>query len=200
MSGPMPALRRELHYGDRIVTCFAERPLHVHAMLAEAVAARPESEAVVCGDDRLTYAALDRRVRALAAGLAARGVGQGDRVALLLGNGLPFVILAHAVSRLGAVLVPLSIRDQTPGLRHALVDSGAKLLVADVGPAALVPPSAKRRTSSTASRSATLPGSSRSGDFPPTLLRRRPPSSRRRTTRRRSSTPPARRDSRRARC
>src|SRR5690606_33929715 len=37
------------------------------------------------------------------------------------------------------ILVPLSIRDQTPGLRHALVDSGAKLLVADAAPAALVP-------------------------------------------------------------
>ncbi|HET7409136.1 MAG TPA: class I adenylate-forming enzyme family protein [Paracoccaceae bacterium] len=135
----MPALRRELHYGDRVVSCFADRPPHVHAMLAEAVAARPDAQAVICGETRLTYAALDAEVRALAAGLAARGIGPGDRVALLLGNGVPFVAMTHAVARRGAILVPLSVRDQTPGLRHALADSGAKLLVADAGPAALVP-------------------------------------------------------------
>jgi acyl-CoA synthetase (AMP-forming)/AMP-acid ligase II len=142
-SGQAPLLRRELHYGDRVVTCFAERPPHPHAMLAEAVAARPDAEAVICGEARLSYARLDAEVRALAAGLAARGIGAGDRVALLLGNGVPFVAMTYAVARLGGVIVPLSIRDQTPGLRHALVDSGAKLLVADAGPAAQVPGSAE---------------------------------------------------------
>lgn len=133
-------LRRELHHGDRIVSCFVERPPHVHAMLAEAVARHPGMEAVVCDDGtRLSYKELDAEIRALAAGLAARRIGQGDRVALLLGNGLPFVAMTHAIARSGAILVPLSIRDQTPGLRHALADSGAKLLVADAGPAALVP-------------------------------------------------------------
>lgn len=133
------ALRRELHYGDRVVSCFAARPPHVHAMLAEAVAARPEAEALVCGEVRLSYAALDAEVAALATGLAARGVGPGDRVALLLGNGVPFVAMTYALARLGAILVPLSTRDRTSGLCHALTDSGARMLVADAALAALVP-------------------------------------------------------------
>ncbi|MGM0585353.1 MAG: class I adenylate-forming enzyme family protein [Pseudomonadota bacterium] len=140
MRAGIPELRRELHFGDRVVSCFAERPRHVHAMLEAAVAARPEAEALICGEERLTWAELDREVRALAAGLAARGVGPGDRVALLLGNGVPFVTLLYAVARLGAVAVPLSTREQTPGLRHALTNSGAKLLAADAEVAGAVPP------------------------------------------------------------
>ena len=36
-----PATRCELHYGDRIMRCFVERPRSVHAMLTNAVARRP---------------------------------------------------------------------------------------------------------------------------------------------------------------
>lgn len=137
-------LRRERHYGERVVACFPDRPPHLHAMLAAALAARPDAEALILDDGaparrRLTWAELDREVRGLAAGLAAAGVGQGDRVAILLGNGLEFVALAYAVARLGAVLVPLSTRDQTPGLRHALSNSGARLVVAEPDAAARLP-------------------------------------------------------------
>lgn len=139
MSERVPPLRRELHYGDRVVSCFAERPRHVHAMLEAALAAHPDAEAVICGETRLSWAGFDREVRGLAAGLAARGVGEGDRVALLLGNGIPFVALTYAVARLGAVLVPISVRDQRPGIAHSLNNSGARLLVAEAEVAANAP-------------------------------------------------------------
>ncbi len=77
----------------------------------------PDGEALVCADQRLTYRELDAEVGRVAAGLAARGVGKGDRVALLLGNRIEFVVLIFAVSRLGAIWVPLNIRDQMPGSR-----------------------------------------------------------------------------------
>lgn len=134
------ALRRELHYGDRVVACHAERPRNVHAMLAEAVARYPHREALICEEVRWTYARLDEEVGRVAAGLAALGVGQGDRVALLLGNGVPFVVLTYAAARLGAVTVPLSIRDQMPGIRHALVNSEAVALVVEAEFAGFVPP------------------------------------------------------------
>ena len=37
-----PATRAELHYGGRMIRCFVERPKSVHAMLANAVARRPQ--------------------------------------------------------------------------------------------------------------------------------------------------------------
>lgn len=132
-------LHPETHYGGRRVMCFADRPPNLSAMLAEAVAAGPDREALICGGRRLTYAEMDAEVRALAAGLAAHGVGPGDRVALLLGNGMAYPLMVFAIVHLGAIAVPLSIRDQTPGLTHALSDSGARLLVADAAVAGRVP-------------------------------------------------------------
>lgn len=125
----LPEIRREVHYGSRVVRCFAERPTGLHALLEEAVAAKPDGEAVVCGDQRMTYRALDEEVGRVAAGLAARGVGRGDRVALLMGNRPEFVVMVFAAARLGAISVPLGTREQRPGLRHALTDCGACLLV-----------------------------------------------------------------------
>jgi acyl-CoA synthetase (AMP-forming)/AMP-acid ligase II len=133
------SLRRERHFGDRVVSCFAERPVGVHAMLAEAVAGGPDREAVVDGETRLTYAGFDVEVARVTGGLASLGVGRGDRVALLLGNGIPFVVLTYAAARLGAATVPLSIRDQMPGIRHALLNSGARALVAEAEFTRLVP-------------------------------------------------------------
>ena len=132
-------LRRERHYGDRVVSCLADRPVSVHAMLAEAVASGPDREAVVSGETRLSYAQLDDEVARVAGGLSALGVGQGDRVALLLGNGIPFVVLTYAAARLGATTVPMSIRDQMPGIRHALANSGTSALIVEAAFASIVP-------------------------------------------------------------
>ncbi len=132
-------MRREHHYGSRVFPCYTDRPHSVYAMLADAVAGDPERTALVCEDQRLSYAALDAQVRAVATGLAERGVGPGDRVALLLGNGVPFVVVTYAAAYLGAVTVPLNTRDQKPGIRHALVNSEAMALIVDAEFADLVP-------------------------------------------------------------
>ena len=135
-----PTLRRELHYGSRVVACYPDRPANLHGMLEAAVAQHPDNEALVFGDLRLTYAALDAEVARVAGGLSARGVQEGDRVAMLLGNGATFVILLYAIAKIGAVSVPLSVRDQMPGIRHALVNSQAIALVVEAGCTHLVPP------------------------------------------------------------
>lgn len=134
-----PLLRMERHFDQRVVACYPERPANLDAMLAEAVARHPATVALVDGDTRLTYAQLDAEVGRVAAGLAARGVAAGDRVAAILGNGAPFVILCFAVARLGAIFVPLSTRDQTPGIRHALTQSETCLLVIEADLAGIVP-------------------------------------------------------------
>jgi len=138
-----PQLRKERHFGQRVVACYPERPRNLDAMLAEAVAQSPQTIAVVDGDQRMTYAQLHQAVGHIAAGLAERGVTAGDRVAMLLGNGAPFIVLSFAAARLGAVTVPLSTREQMPGIRHALVNSEAKLLVIEAELAAIIPPASE---------------------------------------------------------
>jgi acyl-CoA synthetase (AMP-forming)/AMP-acid ligase II len=64
--------------------------------------------AMVSPDDSLTYAELDEASAATASGLVRAGVVKGDRVALLAPNGVRWAVIAYAVMRIGAVLVPLS--------------------------------------------------------------------------------------------
>lgn len=97
--------------------------------LREEGQAHPEREALVCGDERLTYGELLERVDALAGGLQRLGVGKGDRVATLLLPGWPFVALFFALARLGAVAVPLN-----PQLRQRQLGR----VLSNVQPAALV--------------------------------------------------------------
>jgi long-chain acyl-CoA synthetase len=88
---------------------------------------------VVWQDHRTTYAELDARVTGAARGLADRGVGRGDRVALLLGNTPAFVEAFLATLRLGATTVPLNPGLTAREVQHVLADSGAEVLVAARG-------------------------------------------------------------------
>ena len=137
-----PAMRLESHFGDRVVRCFVDRPRSLHALLANAAALHPQREALVCGPERLTWQQLHDASARLAAGLAARGVGVGDRVAMLIGNRSEFVTTLFAIAHLGAIAVPISIREQTPGLRYMLNDCAAVLVVHDADLADRLPASA----------------------------------------------------------
>jgi long-chain acyl-CoA synthetase len=124
-----PATRHELHYGARMIRCFVERPRSVHEMLANAVARRSQGLALICGDEKLSYAELDALVGRAAAGLRALGVEKGDRVAMVLGNSIEFVVTLFAIARLGAVSVPLNIRHTLAENSHIIEDCAAKVVL-----------------------------------------------------------------------
>ncbi|OWW18277.1 class I adenylate-forming enzyme family protein, partial [Noviherbaspirillum denitrificans] len=126
-----PATRVESHFGDRLVHCYAERPGSVYAMFADAAARNPDGEAVVCGDRRLSWRALHAQAMAASGGFARHGIGKGDRIALLLGNDIEFVVATLAAAALGAVVVPLSVRDQAPDIAYILEHCGAAAIVHD---------------------------------------------------------------------
>ncbi|HEX5503789.1 MAG TPA: long-chain fatty acid--CoA ligase [Thermomicrobiales bacterium] len=107
--------------------------MSAQATLAEFVAdvARRDGAkpALIFQDQPLTYAQLDAAIERAADGLAARGVGHGDRVALLLPNIPPFVVAYYAALRLGAVVVPVNLLYKADEIAHILGDSEAKSLV-----------------------------------------------------------------------
>jgi fatty-acyl-CoA synthase len=78
-----------------------------------------------------SYAELDERVTRLARALADRGVGAGDRVAVLGLNGLEVWEAYLAGVRLGAVVVPVNFRLVADEVAYVLGDSGAVALVVD---------------------------------------------------------------------
>ena len=140
---PIPATRVEAPQADRLVRAFARRPPSVHAMLAGAGAARPGHEALVCEGRRWSYAELDAQASRIAAGLAARGVGTGDRVALFISNRPEFVFVLFAVQRLGAIAVPIGVREARAGLAYMLNQCTAKAIVFDAELAPRVPDTAE---------------------------------------------------------
>jgi len=77
------------------------------SVLADHAARRPERIAVVDDSRRLTYAEVDGFSTSVAAGLAERGVAQGDVVTSRLPNCAEAYVLCAAVNRLGAVHNPL---------------------------------------------------------------------------------------------
>jgi acyl-CoA synthetase (AMP-forming)/AMP-acid ligase II len=131
-------MRQESHFG-RAMRCFADRPRNLNAMLAATVAAFGEHEAVVTLERRVRHADLARLVGRVAANLAKRGVAPGDRVAILCGNDLEFVLALLGALRLGAIAVPINIREQRPELAFILRQCGARALVFDADLASRLP-------------------------------------------------------------
>jgi acyl-CoA synthetase (AMP-forming)/AMP-acid ligase II len=78
-----------------------------------------DKPAVVLGDDVLTYRQLDTRSAQLAAWLLTRGVGKATRIGILYANSPSWVVAWAAITRIGAVAVPLSTFSKPPELaRH----------------------------------------------------------------------------------
>src|SRR5215469_5321110 len=88
----------------------------------------PQRTAVVCGEERFTYAQLAERVGRLAGALRKAGVQAGDRVAFLSTNCHRLLEAYYGVIEAGAVLLPLNIRLAPQELAYILNDSGASVL------------------------------------------------------------------------
>ncbi|MFD4442058.1 AMP-binding protein [Nocardia sp. NPDC058519] len=89
----------------------------------------PDRQAVVEPTSQLTYAELDSTTRDLAAVFVDAGVGKGTRVGVLLPNGTAWITIAVALTRIGAILVPLSTLLRPPELRAQLRVASVRILV-----------------------------------------------------------------------
>jgi fatty-acyl-CoA synthase len=88
----------------------------------------PRRTAIVCGNERFTYAQFAERVGRLAGALRKAGVRAGDRVAFLSTNCHRLLEAYYGVIEAGAVLLPLNIRLAPQELAYILNDSGASVL------------------------------------------------------------------------
>ena len=91
---------------------------------------------VVCeqdGDVATSIADLEEIVDRLCQGFEEWGAKPGDRIAVWLPNGLPYIALMWATSRLGLVLVSINTRYRSSEVADIVGRSGARLLVVDPG-------------------------------------------------------------------
>jgi len=90
-----------------------------------------EVEAVVAGNERLTFAELDLWSDRVGQALVARGIAKGDRVAIAMRNCPSWIITYMAALKAGAVATLLNGWWQTNELDHALSLTGPALILAD---------------------------------------------------------------------
>ncbi|WP_354700093.1 Long-chain-fatty-acid--CoA ligase [Paraconexibacter sp. AEG42_29] len=92
---------------------------------------QPERIAIRTADEDVTWARLGEEVARVAGGLAARGVGVGDRVGILGANSPAWCVLALAALHRGAIVVPLNIRLAPPELREITARLGCTTVAYD---------------------------------------------------------------------
>ncbi|WP_328403999.1 AMP-binding protein [Nocardia sp. NBC_00403] len=96
------------------------------------VAAHPDREALVdyLSGRRWTYRLLADAIDTLATGLAARGIGKGDRVGIWAPNCPEWFMVQYATAKLGAILVNINPAYRTSELEYVLHQAGVRMLIA----------------------------------------------------------------------
>ncbi len=107
-------------------------------LVRAAAAEHPDTAAIISAGRRTTWAELERLLRAVSGGLAARRLDRGDRVAIVVGNSLEFVTSYFGTLRAGLVAVPINTAYTAAEISEVLRSSGAKLAIADAASAAAV--------------------------------------------------------------
>jgi long-chain acyl-CoA synthetase len=98
--------------------------------LTRTAAEHPDAIACKLDDAAFNYQLLDNASARVAAMLASKGVGAGDRVGIMLPNVPYFPAVYYGVLRAGAVVVPMNVLLKAREVGYYLQDSGAKLLFA----------------------------------------------------------------------
>ncbi len=88
---------------------------------------------VLTDESTLTYDDVAAESRRLASGLVELGVGPGDRVGMVMANYPEFVTIKFAISRTGAIAVPVNYLYQQDELAYVLADSGCRVVVTMTG-------------------------------------------------------------------
>lgn len=81
--------------------------------------------------DELTYSELNERVNVLANGLLAAGVRHGDRVAVMLGHHIEHVVVFFALTKLGAILIPINVNLRGEPLEYLIRHGQPKALICE---------------------------------------------------------------------
>ncbi|HYW09520.1 MAG TPA: amino acid adenylation domain-containing protein, partial [Longimicrobium sp.] len=105
----------------------------VHELFEARVRRAPDAVAIVSGDQRLTYAELNRRANRLAHHLRERGVGVGGRATVLLPRGTQLIITELATLKAGAAYVPIDPSYPAERIAFMVADSESRVVLSRSG-------------------------------------------------------------------
>lgn len=85
----------------------------------------PNKEALVMGDERVTYSEWDQRVNRLAHHLREKGIQKGDKVVVIAPNSIEFAMVYYAVIRAEGIVVPVNARSTIEEVKYIIQDCEA---------------------------------------------------------------------------
>src|SRR6201997_1109766 len=103
--------------------------LNIADLAEHAIDAVPDRVALICGDEKLTYAQLEEKANLLAHYLIDQGVQQDDKVGLYCRNRIEIVIAMLGIVKAGAILVNVDYRYVEGELRYLFENSDMVALV-----------------------------------------------------------------------
>jgi long-chain acyl-CoA synthetase len=103
--------------------------LNLGSILRTSAFETPDAVVMRAGDRSISYGELERAVRGVATRLRERGIGPGDKVALLVPNVPEFTIAYFGILYAGAVVVPINVLAAPPEVTYFLQDAEARMLI-----------------------------------------------------------------------
>nr|WP_041192487.1 long-chain-fatty-acid--CoA ligase [Candidatus Sulfuricurvum sp. RIFRC-1] len=100
-----------------------------YAMLERVTEENPSKRVIFIDDKSFSYQSFLESVDRFARALELIGISKGERIALICPNGIEFVQSVFAISKLGAITVPLNTMLKNEEYRYILGDCGAKILI-----------------------------------------------------------------------
>jgi long-chain acyl-CoA synthetase len=98
-------------------------------MLAQSIDRYASKPVILQGEKEISYTELGRMVDGLQKGLQDLGVRPGDHVAIILPNGIEFVVSYFAVLNCGATVVPLNLKHKPNNIKYIIEETGARVVI-----------------------------------------------------------------------
>ena len=92
---------------------------------------QPHKRALIFEDRPFTYQEINQRTNQLCHFLFQLGIQKGDRVSVLLHNCHQYIEIFFALSKIGAILVPLNWRLAAPEFEFIIKDSGSRMIISE---------------------------------------------------------------------
>jgi carnitine-CoA ligase len=103
----------------------------VRELLERCAAKRPDHPYCISDDTKLTYELLDKKVNQVGNALLDRGLGKGQRVAVMLAHHVDHILTILALAKIGAVLVPINVELKGVALEYIIKNSEVNAIIAD---------------------------------------------------------------------
>ncbi len=105
--------------------------MEIGDLLRRAAARFADAPAITCGERTLSFRDFDSATDRLGNALLRSGLRPGERVGVLMPNGIDGLLAYYALAKAGLVRVSLNVRDTAEDHAFRLADSGCRALIAE---------------------------------------------------------------------